>query len=240
MDRETSTDEHAKVSGARKAALVLLTSTVTGLFAAMLFWAGGGIGWVAGWAYLGLLVIGQTIVAFYLKKKDPELLRRRGKAGEGTKGWDKIVLAFFGLSYLAVVVVGALDGGRFGWAPLPWWLWPVGAMLYTLGTALVTWAMSVNTHFEKTVRIQHDRGHRVVESGPYRIVRHPGYVGAAVAFPLATPFLLGSFWALVPAAACVACLVIRTALEDRMLRAELEGYEDFARRTRYRLAPGLW
>jgi protein-S-isoprenylcysteine O-methyltransferase Ste14 len=112
--------------------------------------------------------------------------------------------------------------------------------MYLGGTAVVTWAMAVNTHFEKTVRIQSDRGHTVCDRGPYRWVRHPGYVGASLAFPLATPLLLGSAWAFVPAALCVAMLVLRTALEDRMLRAELEGYEAFAGKTRYRLLPGIW
>ena len=217
-----------------------LALVVTACFILLLFWTAGGLRWLLGWGYIALLLVGQTIMAFYLKRTNPELLRRRGEVGEGTKGWDRVVLGFFALTFLAVVVVAALDNGRFEWAPAPLWLWPVGAAMYVLGTVLVGWAMTVNTHFEKTVRIQHDRDHRVVEAGPYAYVRHPGYVGAAVAFPLATPLLLGSLWALIPALLCTVCLVIRTALEDRTLRAELAGYEEFTRRTRYRLVPGLW
>jgi protein-S-isoprenylcysteine O-methyltransferase Ste14 len=112
--------------------------------------------------------------------------------------------------------------------------------MYVFCVFLLTWAMAVNTHFEKTVRIQHDRGHRVIDSGPYRIVRHPGYLGAILGFTLAAPLLLGSWWSFVPAVAAVVCLIIRTSLEDRTLQNELDGYKDYAQNVRYRLLPGLW
>ncbi len=212
---------------------------VTGLFVVGLFTAAGSWGWVLGWAYIGLLTVGQSVSAAILRRKDPELLARRGTVGEGTKSWDRVVLGLFALTYLATVVVAALDAGQ-GWSPLPLALWGVGAAMYVLGVALATWAMSVNTHFEKTVRIQHDRDHTVCDRGPYHWVRHPGYVGAALGFPLATPLLLGSGWAFVPAVASALTLVLRTALEDRTLRRELAGYAEFAQRTRYRLLPGIW
>ncbi len=212
---------------------------VTALFLVGLFTAAGSWGWVLGWAYVGLLTLGQTVTAIVIRRKDPELLARRGAIGEGTKAWDRVVLGLFALTYLATIGVAALDAGQ-GWSPLPLALWGVGAAMYVLGVAFVTWAMSVNTHFEKTVRIQHDRDHTVCDRGPYAWVRHPGYVGAAVAFPLATPLLLGSAWALVPAALSTLTLVVRTALEDRTLQRELAGYAEFATRTRYRLVPGLW
>ena len=218
---------------------IVMGLVVTALFIAGLFLAAGSWGWWAGWAYVALLMVGQTITALVVKRRDPELLARRGAIGEGTRSWDKVVLAVFALTYLAVIAVAAAAAGR-GWSPLPVWTWLIGAAMYVAGVAFVTWAMTVNTHFEKTVRIQHDRDHAVCDRGPYSLVRHPGYVGAALGFPLATPFLLGSTWALVPAAVCVATLVLRTALEDRMLRAELTGYEEFTTRTRYRLVPGVW
>ena len=205
----------------------------------LFFRAGGGWRWTAGWAYVILLTLGQTVSSMVVRRGDPELLRRRASYGEGTKRWDKVVLALFGLTLCAELAVAALDAGR-GWSPLPWWLWFVGAALYVVGTGFATWAMTVNTHFEKSVRIQTDRDHQVCDGGPYAIVRHPGYVGAILGFPLAAPLLLGSAWAFVPAAVCVIVLVIRTALEDRTLRAELDGYEAFTQRTRYRLLPGIW
>jgi len=220
---------------------VILGAISVVLSVAAFFWIAGRLDWLAGWSYVGLLTFGQTASAIYVWRKDPELLRRRGKIGEGTKSWDKVWLGLFGLMYLAILVVAALDAGRHGWSTMPVWLCPVGASLYVLfAVVFVTWAMVANTYFEKTVRIQHDRGHQVVDSGPYRIVRHPGYVGVILGFLLSPPLLLGSWWAFVPALLAVAWLFVRTALEDSLLRKELPGYAGYARRVRYRLIRGVW
>jgi protein-S-isoprenylcysteine O-methyltransferase Ste14 len=112
-------------------------------------------------------------------------------------------------------------------------------VITALGYSLGTWATLVNRFFSAVVRIQRDRGHTVVSSGPYRLIRHPGYAGAVVT-SLATPLLLGSLWALIPAVLAVCTLIIRTALEDRTLQEELEGYHDYTARVRYRLLPGVW
>ncbi len=238
MAAETNSSIPARNPGRTVLRFVLGIGSTVAVFWAF-FAAAGGWDWWLGWVYVALLTVGQTVSAIIVKRRDPELLSRRGEYGEGTKGWDKAVLPVFALTYLAVMVVAALDADR-GWSPLPLALWPLGAAMYVGGTAFVTWAMTVNTHFEKTVRIQADRGHVVCDRGPYRWIRHPGYVGASVGFPLATPLLLGSAWAFVPAVLSVASLVLRTALEDRMLRAELDGYEAFTNKTRYRLLPGVW
>ena len=108
-----------------------------------------------------------------------------------------------------------------------------------LAAAFVTWAMTVNKFFSAVVRIQADRGHVVVSAGPYQLVRHPGYAGSIVA-TLAIPIMLGSLWGLVPAALTTLAIVVRTGREDRMLRRELRGYQAYAARTRFRLAPGIW
>ena len=123
---------------------------------------------------------------------------------------------------------------------MPVWLWLIGAVLYVFFVVVITWAMAVNTHFEKTVRIQRDRHHRVIESGPYRIVRHPGYLATILGLVLPTPLLLGSWWAFIPTIWAMAFLILRTVLEDRTLRKELSGYEAYTRKVRYRLLPGLW
>jgi protein-S-isoprenylcysteine O-methyltransferase Ste14 len=168
------------------------------------------------------------------------LLRRRSKIGKGTKKWDMVWLGAFGTSHLATCCIGALDAGRSGWSVMPDWIWAGGAVLYLAFVLVVTWAMAVNPHFEKTVRIQHDRDHRVVDTGPYRLVRHPGYSGILAGFVLGTPLLLGSWWAFAPAFMTMILVVVRTALEDHVLHEELSGYVEYAGRVRYRLVPGLW
>ncbi len=199
----------------------------------------GGLDWFRGWVFIGLLIVGRTISTRYIGRKDPELLRRRGQIGQGTKTWDLVLLTLFGLTYLAIIVVAAFDAQNH-WSQMPVWLWLIGAVLYVFFVVVITWAMAVNTHFEKTVRIQRDRHHRVIESGPYRIVRHPGYLATILGLILPTPLLLGSWWAFIPTILAMACLILRTVLEDRTLRQELSGYEAYTRKVRYRLLPGLW
>ena len=111
--------------------------------------------------------------------------------------------------------------------------------MFILGSVLIHWAMLVNRHFESSVRIQKDRGHRVITTGPYRIVRHPGYVGA-ILFGISTPLIIGSVYGLIPGGIAVILLIIRTSLEDKLLRNELNGYVEYTKRVRYRLVPGLW
>jgi protein-S-isoprenylcysteine O-methyltransferase Ste14 len=140
---------------------------------------------------------------------------------------------------IVMLIIAGLDK-RFEWSPnLPLLLHITAFVITALGYSLGTWATSVNRFFSAVVRIQRDRGHTVVSSGPYRLIRHPGYAGAVVT-SLATPLLLGSLWALIPAVLAVCLIIIRTALEDRTLQEELEGYHDYAERVRYRLLPGVW
>jgi protein-S-isoprenylcysteine O-methyltransferase Ste14 len=137
------------------------------------------------------------------------------------------------------VILGGLDAVRFRWSSMPTWLVIPGVLLYLLAFALGGWAMAVNPYFEPTVRIQHDRGHEVCTAGPYRVVRHPGYAATILGAP-GFPLVIGSWWAFLTVGAYVLLFVVRTALEDRFLLRELPGYTDYARRTRYRLIPGIW
>ena len=220
-------------------ARIFLGTVTVALFIWLFFLLAGRFDWIRGWAYIGLFTCGQSLSSLYIWRRDPEVMRRRGKIGEGTKTWDKVVLGLFGTAYLAVIVIAALDE-RYTWSTMSEWFWPLGAALYAFCVFILTWSISVNTHFEKTVRIQHDREHQVIDSGPYRIVRHPGYLGTIFGFALDAPLLLGSWWAFIPAAIAVASLVLRTALEDRTLRKELDGYEAYTQTVRYRLVPGVW
>jgi protein-S-isoprenylcysteine O-methyltransferase Ste14 len=159
---------------------------------------------------------------------------------EGPRRWD-LLLGLIGFlpTMLAIPIVAALDDGRYHWLHVPWWGYQVGYALMITGFVGVTWATSVNKVFEPLVRIQTDRGHKVVDTGPYVIVRHPGY---ALGYPLflGMPLALGSLWALIPALLMGPLLVVRTILEDRTLQHELPGYSEYAQRVRYRLIPGVW
>lgn len=219
---------------------ILLAVVVIALLVCGLFTTAGRWDWMQGWVYLAVIIGGGTVSDVILWWKNPELLRRRSRFGEGTKTWDKIILTVFGATSVLMMFIGALDSGRYQWSVMSPWLWPVGAALYIIGQIVLTWSMLANPFFEKTARIQTDRGHRVIDSGPYRYVRHPGYIGTILGLVLGSPLMLGSWWAFVPAIATVLGLVIRTVLEDRMLMHELAGYEAYAKRVRYRLIPYLW
>ena len=208
--------------------------------AAILFVSAGRLDWVMAWVYLGLNVFGIAVNALVLLRIDPALIAERARSSEDAKDWDKRLTKLLGLPvFLAVPIVAGLDV-RFGWSPeMLWQIHGVGVALWGFGFGAVGWAMASNRFFSKVVRIQTEREHTVVTGGPYRCVRHPGYVGLIVLL-LATPLLLGSWWAIVPVAGAILVLILRTALEDRTLLDELDGYRDYAKRVRYRLLPWVW
>lgn len=222
----------------RRACLRLTLAQI--LTASVLFGAAGRVDWPMAWIYIGFSVVSSVAMVVYLARKDPALLAERFRGFEGTQSWDKLLAPLAALvAPMALLAVAGLDQ-RFGWSPRLGPAVPVVAFaVLVAGYGLVLWAMACNTFFAATVRIQSERGQTVVSSGPYGVVRHPGYAGAIVA-DLALALVLGSLWALVPAAAAVALLVVRTCLEDRLLRAELEGYRDYAAAVPYRLVPGVW
>jgi protein-S-isoprenylcysteine O-methyltransferase Ste14 len=205
-----------------------------------LFLPAGTLGWLHGWLFLAVF-LGVTLIAMaWLSRVNPEIFVARSRVtGEGTKAWDRVLLWFLLAGYVAVLVVAALDDGRFHWAPAPPWAVLAGYVLIIAGTVGTTWAQAVNRHFEPSVRIQSDRNHHVITTGPYALVRHPGYVfGTILTFGIA--LALGSWWALVPVALVGVVLVIRTRLEDATLQRELPGYAEFAARVRYKWIPGVW
>jgi protein-S-isoprenylcysteine O-methyltransferase Ste14 len=195
--------------------------------------------WTHAWAYLigyGLVLLLGSLRAIH---RDPEFTRERTQAREGTKTWDKWLSGpLFSPLWLGLYVVAGLDK-RYGWSsdltPVP----SIAVVVSALGYALPVWAMAVNRFYGRYVRIQTDRGHVAITTGPYRWVRHPGYLGMMV-FMIASALALESLWALVPAGLVCAVLVVRTALEDRTLIDELQGYAEYSQRTRYRLLPGVW
>ncbi len=208
----------------------------------LLFGLSGQPNWPMAWAYV-LIYIGSALASrLILLAKAPDLLSERAQftQAEGTKSWDTRLVPLIALiGPLVVLVVAAVDR-RFSWSPsLPLWLQVTGLVVFVLGTFLGVWAITVNKFFSSVVRIQTDRGHQVITTGPYRFVRHPAYAGNLFSI-LATSILLGSLWSLIPALLVVIGLVIRTHLEDRDLRRELAGYEAYAQQTHSRLIPGIW
>jgi protein-S-isoprenylcysteine O-methyltransferase Ste14 len=211
-----------------------------GIFGAILFLAAGRLDWLAGWVYLGMNALTQVLSAAVLIPRQSGMLAERSQVREGTKGWDRFLAPAIALvGALAVLVTAGLDA-RFGWsAPLSGGVWGSGLALAFCSQMFVLWAMASNPFFALTVRLQDERGHTVASSGPYRLVRHPGYLGSVI-YNLACPLVLGSLWTFLPALLTIALLFVRTGLEDRTLRAELPGYPEYAARTRYRLIPGVW
>ena len=209
------------------------------LQAAILFISAGRLDWAMAWAYLGVYAGIVAINALVILPKSPELIAERGQTKENTKGWDKWLTTLITILTLAMLIIPGLQV-RYGWSPqVGWMVQIVGLVIVALGYGLVSWAMASNQFFSSTVRIQMDRGQTVASNGPYQVVRHPGYIGMMI-YSFASPLALGSLWALIPAALVVGGFVVRTALEDKTLQAELDGYKDYAAQVRYRLLPGVW
>lgn len=205
----------------------------------LIFLPAGTIAWRPGWIFLGVFIVGFGASALVLARVNPVIYRARSRIQPGTKSWDKALLAMILPAMTAVLPVAAFDAGRFQWSVVPGWLVLAGYFAVLAGIAVTCWAQAVNPFFEPGVRIQAERHQRVIDTGPYRFVRHPGYIAALFIF-FGMALALGSFWALVPAAVASALLVLRTSWEDRLLRAELAGYDDYARQVRWRLVPGVW
>jgi protein-S-isoprenylcysteine O-methyltransferase Ste14 len=204
----------------------------------LLFIAAGTLEWWQGWL-LVLVFLAVTVFAVpYTWRKNPELLVARSRA-HFPKGWDRVLGGFMFLSLGAVFVVAGLDGGRFQWLPVPAWVCAVGYALFLPAIAGAIWVGTVNKFAEAGVRVQAERGHTVVDTGPYAVVRHPGYV-AAIAMFAGIALCLGSLWALLPAGLFSSLIILRTGWEDQTLQAELPGYKEYTLVVRSRLVPGVW
>lgn len=143
------------------------------------------------------------------------------------------------LVLIPIPVIAGLDVGRFHWSSLNIYFAPVGLMLFSISTVIINWAMIVNPYFEPTVRIQKDRGHKVITNGPYKIVRHPGYL-AGILYTSSIPLIIGSLYTFIPVGIYILLIVVRALLEDRTLHRELNGYPEYAKKVRYKLLPWLW
>jgi protein-S-isoprenylcysteine O-methyltransferase Ste14 len=232
-------------SEARPAVWRALLKRIVAVFAVilvmdlLLFVPAGRLDWPAAWILSLLYAIFLLAYAVWGTLKAPELLKERSRVAENVKVWDKVIMAIYTILLLATLVLAGLDVGRVRWSEMPLAWQVLGLVGIVLSGGLIFWTIVANAYLGRMVRIQEDRGHQVATGGPYRYVRHPMYVGIILLFPCMTLFL-GSWWALVPASLIALLMVIRTALEDRTLQAELPGYAEYCRQTRYRLLPGVW
>ena len=234
---EESKHGSAIIAGVLKWLLVNIVFLL--ILGASLFLAAGRMDWRLGWIFLGVIIAGQTATTLMLLATNPTLLGERAWIQKGSKFWDKVIVSLSEAGWVAMVIVAGLDA-RFGWSPrLGAAISVTGLALMVLGYAVFLWAMDSNRFFSSFVRIQTDRGHSVATGGPYRYVRHPGYVGALLTY-LASPLALAALWTFIPAALMLMLFIFRTALEDRTLQVELTGYAAYARRVRFRLLPGVW
>lgn len=197
--------------------------------------------WWEAWAYVIVSFVGFIVSRGLAARRHPDLLEERSRSMEmqGVKSWDKILAPAMALGSVFILVVAGFDK-RNGWSvPFSTTANVIAFALIVLGYLLGTWALVENKFFSGVVRIQNDRGHHVVTTGPYRFVRHPGYSGTLLAY-LMLPVLYDSRWAFVPAVVLWVVVLMRTSLEDKTLQEELPGYREYARKTHYRLIPGIW
>jgi len=208
------------------------------IWVGLLFGSAGDATWLRGWVHIGLWLVTFAVNASVLLRLNRDVLSARLRPKWSSERADTILLMVFLVVTLAIPVIAGLDAVRFGWSSLPLWTVFLGIAFHAAGDALLLWTMIVNPFLEKTVRVQTERGHHVVTTGPYAIVRHPMYLGVVLMF-MAVPFVLGSVWSFAPVAAMTFLLMIRSVLEEGLLRRDLPGYEEYMSQTRWRIVPGI-
>ena len=219
---------------------LLQISIAMAIWGGLLFYGAGDWYWQRGLVHLGLWLVTFVINLVFLLARGREVLEARLKPAKLTHRWDKVIMLLMLPSMLAIPYFGGLDGAKtLTLSPANLLTLAIALCLQIFGDSIVVWTMLVNPYLEKGVRIQEDRGHEVVTTGPYAFIRHPMYVGLFFMF-LSIPLVLASRLAFIPAAAVIGLLTVRTHFEDELLLKELAGYDEYAKMTRYRLFPGIW
>jgi protein-S-isoprenylcysteine O-methyltransferase Ste14 len=219
---------------------VVITVIYLIIMSASLFLSAGTFDWTLAWIYISVAAGIVVLDALVLIPISPDLLGERSRYQKGAKTWDEFLLRWMAtFGPLTIWIVSGLDFRNYWSDNLPFWVIAVSIGFVFLGGILALWAMAANRFFVGMVRIQTERGHKVISSGPYRIVRHPGYLGS-IFYILFTPLVLGSLWGLVPALITVGVIILRTYLEDKTLVNELHGYLEYSDQVRFRIIPGIW
>jgi len=214
---------------------VLLLGVV---MAAILFIAAGTVAYWQAWVFLLILITLSLLITIYLIRNDPELLKRRMRGGPTAEKRvsQRVIMIFTSLGFIGLLVVPGLDR-RFGWTTVPLFVVIAGDALVLLGYYFIFLVFRQNTYSSATIELAANQ--KVIDSGPYSLLRHPMYAGALL-YLLGTPLALGSYWGLVPFVAVIPFLIWRIFDEEMMLTRELEGYGEYKQRVRYRLVPGVW
>lgn len=221
-------------------ALVIHFIVSFGLMGLCLFGAAGTLAWPEAWAYLDVHLACSLTMTVWMQRHDPELLRSRMRFFKGSmQTGDRVFMIVFLLLFIPYLLLPGLDAVRFGWSQVPAWLEVFGLAGVALGMWLILRVMQVNSFASPMIEVQKERGHKVIDTGPYAVVRHPMYSGASLML-LSLPLGLGSWWMLLPGCAIACVFVLRIPLEEETLRRKLDGYTDYCQRVRFRLLPGIW
>ena len=233
----TTNHSSAKLDRSGKNRIVIVLGTIL-LFGLILFIAAGRLDWPEAWIFLAIYLAGTLAFGLWVLRHNPDVINERGRIGKNTKSWDKLIGLFSTIFLLGILILAGLDT-RLAWSAVPLWAKLLGGPAFVISLLLAFSAMLANTFLSTFVRIQDERGHTTITGGPYRFVRHPMYAGSLFMY-WGMPLLLGSWWALIPGVLNIVVLVVRTALEDRTLQAELPGYKEYTEKVHYRLIPWIW
>jgi protein-S-isoprenylcysteine O-methyltransferase Ste14 len=219
----------------------LVLTVEVALFALLLFGAAGTLRWPEAWVFLVLFIAATIGITLWLARSDPALLDERMKPllQKGQPLWDKLLMSFFVVLFVMWLMLMGLDAVRYRWSHVPVWLEALGAAGFLVAMWISYLAFRENTFLSAAVRIQKERGQRVIDTGPYAVVRHPLYAGVLILLP-SIALLLGSAWGVVGALVLDLFIAVRALNEERELERGLEGYREYRQRVRYRLLPGVW
>lgn len=233
MKNDTNQKEKLGIKIVLKSILIFIVLII------ITFITAGRLDYWQGWVFNGLNIL-FILITYIVLIDRKDLIKERLKPGKGMKQWDRIYYMVSTPMFFVMFIISILDANRFYWMPtISLILIFLGIIIYSIGQIVVLWAKKTNKFFSSVVRIQSERKQTVCTNGPYRYVRHPGYVGGLI-FTTGTPLMLGSFWGLIPAIIIIFLVFWRTNMEDKTLKNELPGYNDYVKRVKFRLIPYIW
>lgn len=210
------------------------------VIAVPLFLAAGTLAWGTGWVFLALFTGCTSAYTAWMYVKRPDLLAERVKVAQADqKTWDKVFLSTLLVYAIAWLIVMPLDAARFHWSQMPLWLQVIGGVLFLASFLIYYLTGRENPYMASVVRVQKERGQTVISTGPYHYVRHPMYSGSLLLF-LGAPLLLGSWYGVLLALGAALLLAWRSTMEEKVLRADLQGYDSYMAQVKYRLIPYVW